>query len=72
MLTGYMILSITTFRITAFSIKGLNVTLSIADTLHNNALDFAECCFPECCSLITFMRNVFMLNVLMLIVIAPY
>ncbi len=35
---GAMKLSITAFSIMTLSIKGLNVTLSISDTQHNNAL----------------------------------
>ncbi len=38
----------TTLSIMTLSIKGLYATLSINDSEHNNALQYAECHYGEC------------------------
>ncbi len=58
------------------SIRGLNVTLSIIDTQHDDALYYADCSYAECriifiVMLSEIMLNVVMLNVVMLSVVAP-
>jgi hypothetical protein len=52
-------------------IEGLYVTLSITDTQHNKALNYAECHHDKYRVLFIVMLNVVMLNVVMLCVVAP-
>jgi hypothetical protein len=49
--------------------KGLQITFSIIDTQHNNALPCAECRYAECRILYYIMLNVTMVSVIMLSVI---
>jgi len=55
-----------TFSIMELNIKGVYVTLSISDTVRNNALHYAECCI-----LLIVMLSVIMLSVVVLSVVAP-
>jgi len=67
---GATTFSITTIRIMTLSIRSFYVTLSINDSLQNNALLFC-CANAECCILFTILLNAIMLSVVMLSVVAP-
>jgi hydrogenase-4 membrane subunit HyfE len=66
-LRGATTLRLTTFGITALSLKGLYVTLSITDTERNNAPNYSERRV-----LFIAMLSVIMLSVVMLGVVAPF